>query len=259
MSYTQEGVMAQIFVAFGQGTGVTRVSPDAAEALRALYFDAITADIASTRWSGEAVLERIRALGRLAAFQALQRGDTVVSAADVQSLLEKKAPLEVEPNPVQPGRGTFGDARFPVPSHELTLFLVNVPLSEWASEDGRSSEEVINDVTRNLQGELADTLADCAFSAIERGDTEVEISVDGRFGDSFARELMRTLPIDPYVAPEVLKRLHSELIDIARSRAAEAGWGRLATKDGGLVISLSLSAVPQSAVAQEDGATAAMR
>ena len=83
--YTQEGIMAQILVAFGQGTGATRVSQDAALALRTLYFDAITTDIVSTRWAEEAVqvLERIRAIGKLAAFQSLQRGDTTISAADV--------------------------------------------------------------------------------------------------------------------------------------------------------------------------------
>ena len=67
--YTQEGIMAQIFVAFGQGTGATRVSHDAAVALRTLYFDAITTEIVTTRWAEEAVqvLERIRAIGKLAA------------------------------------------------------------------------------------------------------------------------------------------------------------------------------------------------
>ena len=84
--YTQEGIMAQIFIAYGQGSGATRVSQDAAVALRTLYFNAITDDVI-TRWSGEAVqvLERIRAIGKLSGFQALQRGDTVISVEDVQS------------------------------------------------------------------------------------------------------------------------------------------------------------------------------
>jgi hypothetical protein len=79
--------MAQIFVAFGQGTGTTRVSHDAAVALQTLYFGAITEDIVQTRWQDEAVqvLERIRAIGKLAAFQSMQRGDTAISVADVQS------------------------------------------------------------------------------------------------------------------------------------------------------------------------------
>ena len=85
--YTQEGIMSQILVAFGQGTGMTRVSHDAATALRTLYFDAIKPEIVGTHWSTEAVqvLERIRALGRLAASKAVTRGDTTVSAEDVSS------------------------------------------------------------------------------------------------------------------------------------------------------------------------------
>jgi hypothetical protein len=85
--YTQEGIMAQILVAFGQGTSATRVSQDAAVSLRTIYFDAITPIVVSVRWATDAVqaLERVRAVGKLAAFLALQRGDTVVSVADVQS------------------------------------------------------------------------------------------------------------------------------------------------------------------------------
>lgn len=85
--YTQEGIMSQIFVAFGQGTGMLRVSHDAVAVLRTLYFDAITPDIVSTQWATEAVqvLERIRALGRLAALKPVLRGDTTVSVEDVLS------------------------------------------------------------------------------------------------------------------------------------------------------------------------------
>ena len=85
--YTQEGIMAQIWVAFGQGTGATRVSQSAAVALRTLYFDAITAQVVNERWGvdGVQVLERIRAIGKLAAFKAVERGDTTVQPDDVQS------------------------------------------------------------------------------------------------------------------------------------------------------------------------------
>jgi hypothetical protein len=86
-AYTQEGIMFQILVAFGQGTGATRVSQDAAVALRDLYFNAITNEIVTTRWGAEGgqALERVRALGRLAAFKALQRGDSKIVADDVTS------------------------------------------------------------------------------------------------------------------------------------------------------------------------------
>lgn len=85
--YTQEGIMAQIWVAFGQGTGTTRVSQSATLVLRDIYFDAITPTVVETRWGDEAVqvLERIRAIGRLAASQAVLRGDTTVSDEDVRS------------------------------------------------------------------------------------------------------------------------------------------------------------------------------
>jgi histone H3/H4 len=86
-TYTQEGIMAQIFVAFGQGTGAIRVSQAAAVELRSLYFDAITADVVDKRWveDGVQVLERIRAIGRLCWLKATERGDTTVSPEDVEA------------------------------------------------------------------------------------------------------------------------------------------------------------------------------
>lgn len=86
-TYSQIGIMDQIFVAFGQGTGMLRVSHEAVAVLRELYFIGITPEIESTHWATEAVqvLERIRALGRLAALKAVTRGDTTVSAEDVSS------------------------------------------------------------------------------------------------------------------------------------------------------------------------------
>ncbi|HXO19045.1 MAG TPA: hypothetical protein VOA87_03875, partial [Thermoanaerobaculia bacterium] len=78
MSYSRDGVMAQIWVAFGQGTGTVRISQEATLALRELYYDAITDDIVQRIWATAAVqvLERIRAIGRLAAHRAALRGDT---------------------------------------------------------------------------------------------------------------------------------------------------------------------------------------
>ena len=84
--YTQEGIMSQIFVAFGQGTGAIRVSQDAAVTLRTLYYVAITANVIA-QWDACAaqVLERIRAIGRLAALTATQRGDTTIVPTDVET------------------------------------------------------------------------------------------------------------------------------------------------------------------------------
>ena len=72
MAYTQEGIMAQIWIAFGQGAGAIRVSHDAALELYQWYYDKITPYIIHERWQTDAVqvLDRMRAIGRHAAFLA---------------------------------------------------------------------------------------------------------------------------------------------------------------------------------------------
>ncbi|HEX9944743.1 MAG TPA: hypothetical protein VGG03_22265 [Thermoanaerobaculia bacterium] len=77
--------MAQIWVAFGQGTGAIRVSQEAALELRRWYFDAITPQIISQEWEQQAVqvLDRIRAIGSLAALRATSAGATTISPSDV--------------------------------------------------------------------------------------------------------------------------------------------------------------------------------
>jgi methionyl-tRNA formyltransferase len=85
MAYTQEGIMAQILVAFGQGTGTIRVSQEAALELRRWYFDAITPQIIDIQWETQAVqlLERARAIGSLAALKATGTGATAISPQNV--------------------------------------------------------------------------------------------------------------------------------------------------------------------------------
>ena len=85
MAYTQEGIMAQIWVAFGQGAGAIRVSQEAALELRRWYFNAITPQIIDTQWETQAVqvLDRIRAIGSLAALKATGAGATAISSQDV--------------------------------------------------------------------------------------------------------------------------------------------------------------------------------
>ena len=63
MAYTQEGIMAQVWIAFGQGAGAIRVSHDAAMELRRWYYDAITPEVINEKWQTDAVqaLDRIRA------------------------------------------------------------------------------------------------------------------------------------------------------------------------------------------------------
>jgi len=85
MAYTQEGIMAQIWIAFGQGAGAIRVSHDAALELQRWYYGAITTEVVDKRWKTDAVqvLDRIRAIGRLAALKAAHAGSTVIKPQDV--------------------------------------------------------------------------------------------------------------------------------------------------------------------------------
>jgi hypothetical protein len=91
MTYTQEGIMAQIWIAFGQGAGAIRVSHEAAMELYRWYYDAITPEIIHERWRTDAAqaLERIRAIGRLAALKAASAGSTVITPRDVYESASK--------------------------------------------------------------------------------------------------------------------------------------------------------------------------
>lgn len=81
--YSKDGIMAQIWVAFGQGTGMTRTSQKAVLALQARYFEHIDKHLHEWGPNAVQVLERIRAIGKVAAYRATGRGDTTISEADV--------------------------------------------------------------------------------------------------------------------------------------------------------------------------------
>src|SRR5262245_5729431 len=85
MAYTQEGIMAQIWIAFGQGAGAIRVSQEAALELRRSYYDAIPPEVIDQQWETEAVqvLDRIRAIGSLAAQKATSFGATAITPKEV--------------------------------------------------------------------------------------------------------------------------------------------------------------------------------
>lgn len=85
MAYTQDGIMAQIWIAFGQGTGAIRVSQEAALELRRWYFNAITPQVVDVEWETQAVqvLDRIRAIGSLAALKATSVGATAITPMEV--------------------------------------------------------------------------------------------------------------------------------------------------------------------------------
>lgn len=80
MPYTREGLLAQAFVALGQGTGPMRISHSACRAFGERYAPRI--DDAMAGWETKAVqvLERMRAIGRTAAAQAAVAGENVLSA-----------------------------------------------------------------------------------------------------------------------------------------------------------------------------------
>ncbi|HYO13531.1 MAG TPA: hypothetical protein VE685_10085 [Thermoanaerobaculia bacterium] len=85
MAYTKDGIMAQIYVAFGQGSGAIRVSQDAAMELHRWYYDAITPEVVGERWETEKVqvLDRIRMIGTLAALKATTVGATAINPLNV--------------------------------------------------------------------------------------------------------------------------------------------------------------------------------
>lgn len=81
MPYTQEGILTQVFVALGQGTGAMRLSQSACRALAERYAPRID-DALCNEWESSAVqaLERLRAIGRTAAAQTAVAGESTVSA-----------------------------------------------------------------------------------------------------------------------------------------------------------------------------------
>ena len=109
MSYTQDGIMAQVYVAFGQGTGAIRVSQEAALELHRWYYNAITpAVVADWGITALQVLDRIRAIGSLAALKAILQGSPTITVmlvyeAAVQVQLESDTPIcPLVPSPPSP-------------------------------------------------------------------------------------------------------------------------------------------------------------
>jgi len=93
----REVAMAQIYVAFGQGTGEIRVSREACAALGAQVKAQL--DIMIKGWDTDAVqiLERIRAIGRGARQLAVSRYDTVISGKDVETAAPRVKEVSATP------------------------------------------------------------------------------------------------------------------------------------------------------------------
>lgn len=85
MALTEEGIMAQIWIAFGQGAGAIRVSQEAALELRRWCFDAVTPRVTDEEWETQAVqvLDRFRAIGSLAASKAASAGAPAITPREV--------------------------------------------------------------------------------------------------------------------------------------------------------------------------------
>ena len=98
--------MAQVWVAFGQGTDYLRVSQDAALTLHTLY-DKVICDDLINKWEIESgqILERIRAIGRLSALLAVTAGNTKITAKYV---LEAAAQVQIESDTERCPPGTGG-------------------------------------------------------------------------------------------------------------------------------------------------------
>lgn len=105
MAYTKDGIMAQIYVAFGQGAGAIRVTQEAALELHRWYYDAITPQIVDVEWSIWAlqILDRIRAIGSLAAVKATTSGSVSITPNDVYaSALQVQATSDTDFCPPPP-------------------------------------------------------------------------------------------------------------------------------------------------------------
>ncbi len=78
-----EDILGQFYIAFGQGLGSLRVSRRTAAALRERYLMVINSVILE-EWDsiGSEVLERVRAVGRMAAIRAATVGRTYVVPED---------------------------------------------------------------------------------------------------------------------------------------------------------------------------------
>lgn len=105
MANTLDGVMNQVFVAFGQGTGPVRVANGACRDLRERYTPQIDEAVLA-RWENEAVqvLERIRAIGRTAAAEANLAGRTAISSQELRTAILRVEALSG--TPICPAAGT---------------------------------------------------------------------------------------------------------------------------------------------------------
>ncbi|HVT16220.1 MAG TPA: hypothetical protein VHQ90_08595 [Thermoanaerobaculia bacterium] len=123
-AYTRDGIMAQVWVAFGQGTGPVRVAQEACLDLRERYYGRITDDVIH-RWDRVAVqvLERIRAIGRMLAANAAASGRTAIAGSvvkDAAKIVERESDTDLcPPHTAGASAGDDLDLNLGVPAHSL--------------------------------------------------------------------------------------------------------------------------------------------
>ncbi|MEA2599463.1 MAG: hypothetical protein QOF89_455 [Acidobacteriota bacterium] len=112
--------MAQIWIAFGQGAGAIKVSPEAALELRRWYFDAITPRITHEDWEAQAVqvLDRMRAIGSLAASKAASSGASAITPREVN---ESASALLGRQGPAWPSRPRFPTSTWPARQRSIAM------------------------------------------------------------------------------------------------------------------------------------------
>ncbi|HVR98735.1 MAG TPA: hypothetical protein VMW27_19110 [Thermoanaerobaculia bacterium] len=87
--YTRDGIMAQVLVAFGQGTGPVRASSEACQLFYDRYEPLIDrALLAAWKTEGVQVLERIRSIGRSALLQSNLEGVAEISRGAVLNAMK---------------------------------------------------------------------------------------------------------------------------------------------------------------------------
>ena len=88
-SADEKNILSQALVALGQGTGAIRVSRSACQAFVEHYEPWVRGKSLARSWAtdGVQVLERVRAIGRLASLRAASEARTYVGPEDIETAM----------------------------------------------------------------------------------------------------------------------------------------------------------------------------
>lgn len=128
-------ILAQLYQALGQGTGPVRVRRQAARALRARYLDLLTDGlVAHFDAHAPQVLERIRAIGRLAAHKMATQGRTALSADDMdQAMLQVEDVSATSFCPPEPARRSWRGSMSASTAEDEILAQLHVALGQGSA------------------------------------------------------------------------------------------------------------------------------